>query len=234
MTHDRYRIFLVEQGCGCERRTPVRPGKVLEVPPPGYYYWDSDIPLSDPNLLSEPNMPPYPKGWVPKTANPKPPSASGTAGNTVEPEKPLGSPTSARVVPESPKAPSNAQASAASPGKAVAEIVAEENTSVKAGNDGPPALSPTQMLDRVVEEIRQYLVCSDHQLTVLALWVLHTYCHRSFPVTPYLNICSAENQSGKSICLQLLCMLSRQGWLASAVPPAVLAARVLTGQNTIL
>src|SRR5207248_1084249 len=151
----------------------------------------------------------YPKGWVPKTANTKPSSDSGTAGNTVAQEKLPGSPVSAGVVPESPKAPSNVHASAASPAKAEAEIVAEGSASAKAGNAGPPALSPTQMLDHVVEEIRQYLVCSDHQLTVLALWVLHTYCHRSFPVTPYLNICSAENQSGKSICLQLLCMLSR-------------------------
>src|SRR5947208_2165233 len=168
MTHDRYHIFLVDKGCGCESRTPVRPGKVLEEPPPGYYYWDSDIPLSDPNLLSEPNMPPYPESWVPKTANPKPSSDSGTAGNTVAPKKLPGSPASARVVPESSKAPSNVQDSAASPAKAVAEIVAEGSASAKAGNASPPTLSPTQMLDRVVEEIRQYLVCSDHQLTVLA------------------------------------------------------------------
>src|SRR2546421_233500 len=170
MTHDRYHIFLVSKGGGGESRRPIRPGKVLEEPPPGYYYWDSDIPLSDPNLLSEPNMPPYPEGWVPKTANPKPSSDSGTSGNTVAPEKLPGSPVSARVGPDSPKAPSNTQDSAASTGKAVAEIVAKENASAKAGNDGPPALSPTQMLDRVVEEIRRCLVCSDHQLTVLALW----------------------------------------------------------------
>jgi len=56
-------------------------------------------------------------------------------------------------------------------------------------NDNP---SPDAMLDSVAALIREFLVCDDHQLTVLTLWVLHTWCYMVCPTTPYLHIHSPK------------------------------------------
>ncbi len=69
----------------------------------------------------------------------------------------------------------------------------------------PPSM--VQILEDISALIRQYLFCSEDQLTVLTLWVVHTYGFEYFPVTPYLNIFSPENQSGKTVCMQLLHLL---------------------------
>lgn len=61
--------------------------------------------------------------------------------------------------------------------------------------------------------LAKYLACSDHQRTILALWIIHTYCFEIFPVTPYLNISSPENQSGKTVCMRVLSLLSSNPWM---------------------
>ncbi|HEY6971826.1 MAG TPA: DUF3631 domain-containing protein [Candidatus Angelobacter sp.] len=66
------------------------------------------------------------------------------------------------------------------------------------------------LLDQIVSFLRQYLVCDDHQLTVLALWIAHTWRFGSFRVHPYLDIHSPEPQSGKTLCLRLLDLLCRE------------------------
>src|SRR5689334_20135369 len=71
-------------------------------------------------------------------------------------------------------------------------------------------MSPAEVLGLVREFISRFLVCSDDQLTLLALWVLHTHCHRAFVSTPYLDIRSAEKGCGKTICLQVLNVLCRK------------------------
>src|SRR5437773_1839298 len=70
----------------------------------------------------------------------------------------------------------------------------------------PEKASPPD-LDAMAKFMGKFLVCSDHQTTVLMLWVVHTYYFDYLPGTPYLNICSAEKQSGKTVCLQLLRLL---------------------------
>ena len=94
-------------------------------------------------------------------------------------------------------------------------------------NEAPPAATPDtgpqppeqppigQTLDAMAQFIRKHLVCSGHQLTVLVLWIVHTYCYDYFPATPYLNIFSPEKQSGKSLCLQLLNILCCKPWMVT-------------------
>src|SRR5215467_6537105 len=64
------------------------------------------------------------------------------------------------------------------------------------------------LLQQVNEFLARYLVCSEHQRNLMALWVLHTHCYYVAHVTPYLAIQSTRKQSGKSLCLHLLKMLS--------------------------
>src|SRR5215468_8091052 len=86
-----------------------------------------------------------------------------------------------------------------------------------------PKLAPApEMLDAVAALLREYLVCTDHQINILALWIVHTWCFDAFPSTPYLDIRSPEPQCGKTLCLQLLNALSSGAWLTSGPAPPIL------------
>ena len=92
----------------------------------------------------------------------------------------------------------------------------------------PSGKPPAHMLNEVGNFIRQYLVCSDYQAVILTAWVLHTWCYRAFPVTPYLNLQSPGPQCGKTRCLQLLRLLSPPGsWFTSAPAPNLFIRRLL-------
>jgi hypothetical protein len=60
----------------------------------------------------------------------------------------------------------------------------------------PQSQSPdgAALLDRVSQFIGRHLRCSEHQLTYMALWDLHTYCLPAAQVAPYLSIRSREKQ----------------------------------------
>src|SRR5438094_10578600 len=60
------------------------------------------------------------------------------------------------------------------------------------------------LLEAVALFVRQYVVCSPAQLVAIVLWVAHTHALDAFDVTPYLNIKSAEPESGKTRLLDLL------------------------------
>src|SRR5215831_12090105 len=61
---------------------------------------------------------------------------------------------------------------------------------------------PSKMLDDICAFLARYLQCSQHQRTVLALWILHTHCFPGARSTPYLAIQSARKLSGKTLCLR--------------------------------
>src|SRR5205807_1354317 len=77
----------------------------------------------------------------------------------------------------------------------------------------PDPVPFTQTFDALRNVIAEFLVCSEHQRTILALWIVHTYCFEAFPYTPYLNIYSPEKQSGKTVCLQVLRYLANNTWM---------------------
>jgi hypothetical protein len=65
------------------------------------------------------------------------------------------------------------------------------------------------LLSSVSSYIRRFLVCDDHQLTILALWCLYTWCYDSFLTACYLDVRSPGPQSGKTRCLNILFELCR-------------------------
>lgn len=97
-----------------------------------------------------------------------------------------------------------------------------------------PQLPIDQALHQIDAFIKKHLVCSMHHRTVLALWVVHTYCYDRFPVTPYLEISSPESQSGKSLCLCLLKELCHKPWMPGGVTAACLTTRLANTQSTLL
>ena len=87
------------------------------------------------------------------------------------------------------------------------------------------------VLDAVEAFIREFLVCDDHQLTVLALWSAYTWCFPNFLTAPYLDIRSPQPQSGKSVCLLLLSTLCRSSLLVHGASPSTLFSRLLEGRS---
>src|SRR2546425_1070853 len=54
----------------------------------------------------------------------------------------------------------------------------------------PEPVPFTETFDALNKLIWNYLVCSEYQRIVLALWIVHTYCFDVLPFTPYLNVYS--------------------------------------------
>jgi hypothetical protein len=134
------------------------------------------------------------------------------------------------------------EASSPEPVASSAPVVANEAPPSASPDPAPSAPEPLsaapesidQTFDAIAKFIRKHLVCSDHQVTVLTLWVVHTYCFDLFAATPYLNIVSPENQSGKTICLQLLSLLSCKPWMPSGIPKSRIVSRIAKSQPTLL
>lgn len=101
-------------------------------------------------------------------------------------------------------------------------------------NRNPMPLPIAEALDQIYAFIGRYLVCSMHQRTVLALWVVHTYCYNHFPATPYLEISSPEGQSGKTVCLGLLKVLCSHPWMPGGVTAACITTRLANNQPALL
>jgi Protein of unknown function (DUF3631) len=92
-------------------------------------------------------------------------------------------------------------------------------------------LTPPQAFDALASFIREFLVCDDHQLTALTLWIAHTWCYSRFRGIAYLDIRSPQPQSGKTTCLRLLEQVSSNAALVTAATADTLRGRLLYGRS---
>ena len=88
-----------------------------------------------------------------------------------------------------------------------------------------------ELLDAVAAFFREYLVCDDHQLTILTLWSASTHCPGAFSTAAYLDIRSPEPYSGKSVCLSLLNCICHISWYFTGAPGATMVERFLQGRS---
>src|SRR5215471_6158886 len=100
--------------------------------------------------------------------------------------------------------------------------------------DPSPPIDGSQLLRQIIQFIGRYLDCSEHQRTVLALWVFHTHCFTVAQVTPYLAIRSNHKQSGKTLCLQLLSRLCAEPAFSAGFTAATLTRRIDSAVPTLL
>jgi len=82
--------------------------------------------------------------------------------------------------------------------------------------------------------IRRYVVLTPQQSGALALWVLHTWAVEAAQTTPYVHLCSAEPESGKSRCVEVLAEIVREPLRASSMTAAVLFRAVQQYEPTLL
>jgi Protein of unknown function (DUF3631) len=103
--------------------------------------------------------------------------------------------------------------------------------SAKQTTNGHSSTPPgADLLDAVAAFFREYLVCDDHQLTLLTLWAACTRFQQVFTTAPYLDIRSVDPCSGKTTCLNLLDVLCYNKAFLTGVPAATLIERCLPGR----
>ena len=123
-----------------------------------------------------------------------------------------------------------------SEGAAEAEAAApEDSDEVLEDGDEPPegvrhfyCDQDADMLDSLVSFLRKYLVCDEHQLAILALWIVHARTfHHDIRTAAHLYVHSPEPESGKTRCLELLKLLLSTPWFASGPTPKTAIAAML-------
>ena len=90
------------------------------------------------------------------------------------------------------------------------------------------------LLSEVGTFIRRFVVLSDAQVTVLALFVMETHIFDHFDCAPYVHITSAEKQCGKTRLLEVLELLVARPWLTGKVSAAALVRKIERDHPTLL
>jgi hypothetical protein len=92
-----------------------------------------------------------------------------------------------------------------------------------------------ELLDTICGILRRYVVFPHpEQVTVIALWIAHTWTLEAFDYTAYLQIHSAEKRSGKSRLLDVLALLVKGPWRVAGVSLAALFRKVELIKPTLL
>jgi hypothetical protein len=110
-------------------------------------------------------------------------------------------------------------------------------TVVTANGKAPPDFVvriPDALLDDIKAFIRRFVVVTDAQLLVVALWVVHTHCLDAALQTPYLAVTSPEKECGKSRLEEVVALLVKQPWKAVLPSEAVLFRKIDRSRPTLL
>jgi hypothetical protein len=91
-----------------------------------------------------------------------------------------------------------------------------------------------ELLRKLAAYVRRYVVLTDEQADLLALWVVHTYALDAADTTPYIEVASAEKRSGKTRLLEVLSTVVARSWFTGRVTSAVLVRKVADLTPTLL
>ena len=82
--------------------------------------------------------------------------------------------------------------------------------------------------------LHRYVILSEEQTTILALWIATTHVIESFDCLAYIAITSATKRAGKTRLLEVLELVVARPWFTGRVTPAVLVRKVNADQPTLL
>jgi len=102
------------------------------------------------------------------------------------------------------------------------------------GDSHAPRLSGSELLCRLAAYVRRYVVLTDEQADLIAIWIIHTYALDAADTTPYLEVVSAEKRSGKTRLLEVLSTVAAKPWFTGRVTAAVLVRKVAHLEPTLL
>ncbi len=81
--------------------------------------------------------------------------------------------------------------------------------------------------------VRRYVVATDDEVLVIALWVLHTYVYEQYPQTPYLAITSPDKGCAKTRVLEVIELVVQRPW-RTVVPSEAVLYRHIDGTRPTL
>jgi hypothetical protein len=90
------------------------------------------------------------------------------------------------------------------------------------------------LLDALAAFVRRFVVITDEQAAVIALWVVHTHALDACEATPYISITSPEKESGKTRLLEVLDALVARAWFTGRATAAVLVRKIDKERPTLL
>jgi hypothetical protein len=82
----------------------------------------------------------------------------------------------------------------------------------------PVAISGPDLLERLEAFLRRFVVMGEDLPTLLAVWLMGTYCYTAFEYFPYLVLRSPAKRCGKSRTLDLIAMLGFNAHPPTASP----------------
>ncbi len=89
-----------------------------------------------------------------------------------------------------------------------------------------------EILDSVMAFIRRFVSLTEAEYRVIALWIPHTHAIEAAEFTPYLDISSAEKESGKTRLLEVLKILVANPWGTENASPAAMVRKIHGGVET--
>lgn len=96
------------------------------------------------------------------------------------------------------------------------------------------SVNGAELLGSIAAFVRRFVVITNEQAVLIAVWILHTFAVEAFEVTPYLAVLSAEKRSGKSRLLEVLKLLVKSPWHAIQPSEAVLFRYIQASAPTLL
>ena len=90
------------------------------------------------------------------------------------------------------------------------------------------------LLDKVERFIRKFVVLTDLQAAVVALWTVHTHVIDAFECTPYEQVTSATAEAGKTRLLEVQECLVASPWFTQRTSAAVLVRKIDAERSTLL
>ena len=86
----------------------------------------------------------------------------------------------------------------------------------------PDPVDGAELLNELRDTVREYVVCSDHKIIAVVLWIVATWFEPAAQVAPILNIRSPINRCGKTTLLDIVGKLSKRALMAASITPAAL------------
>jgi putative DNA primase/helicase len=90
------------------------------------------------------------------------------------------------------------------------------------------------LLDEIVRELGRYMVMSDADKTIAAIWPIHAHVYNRFLVTPRLCVRSPVKECGKTTLFSVISHLVPRALMTASVTPAVLFRMIELHRVTLL
>jgi uncharacterized protein DUF3631 len=98
----------------------------------------------------------------------------------------------------------------------------------------PQPVDGVQLLNDLAKTIRSYVVMSDAERDICALWTVHTYVIKRFMISPKLSIRSTVRNCGKTTLLDVLSHLVFRAWVTGSITKAALFRVISKWHPTLL